>query len=167
MSMIGCYFRISEEDVKKAETGKLDLESLIYDEKNQSNEDITLDIDKAWHAIYFTLTGSSGETDTEHSDWQDLMFGNHSIGDDLGYGPGTLIDASQVKTLSQKLNAVTKEAFREAFSLTDMLANQIYPCMDGEDEEEFFQYVWPNIPAMQAFFEKAAQAGDCIIFFIC
>lgn len=168
MSMIGNYFRISPENVQKAESGELDLESFIYDEDNQMNEEIALDIDKSWHAIYFTLTG---EIDTEAYDNAEgigLLMGSRPIGEDLdlGYGPGGLIDAQQVKMLSAKLDSITRESFRAAFNLQEMLENQVYPCIDGEDEEEFFEYVWSNIPAMQEFFQKAAQAGDCIIFYI-
>ena len=47
-----------------------------------------------------------------------------------------------------------------------MLENDIYPVIDDEDEDEFFEYVWSNFEALKKFFAKANKMGSCLLFYI-
>ena len=52
MSMIGYFYQADDATVQKLREGS-DAE-FIFEEENEDN---MLDIDKAWHAIHFILTG--------------------------------------------------------------------------------------------------------------
>lgn len=57
MSMIGNYLPVSEEELNALKENPKLLSEFIYETK----EDDIIDIDKAWHAIHFTLNGSEWE----------------------------------------------------------------------------------------------------------
>ena len=60
----------------------------------------------------------------------------------MGYGPARLFTKKETSQLSEALNEWNQSAFREKFHVKDMIAHEIYPLMDDEDEEEFFSYFW-------------------------
>lgn len=54
MGMIGSYFKISEENILELQQSADSLENFIFSDVQENNR---INIDKAWHAIQFTLTG--------------------------------------------------------------------------------------------------------------
>ena len=84
----------------------------------------------------------------------------------MGYGPARLIPNDIVLQLAEALKEWNEAAFRDNFHLEDMAANDVYPVMADEDEEEFFQYVWANFDALKQFIQDAAQNNLGVITFL-
>ncbi|KPI47640.1 YfbM family protein [Clostridioides difficile] len=162
MGMIGCYIRISEENVLKLQQAEDNLQGLVFGDMDEDN---TISIDKAWHAIHFTLTGCpfGGEDDNIFSKL--VMSGNVFMEID-GEPPAMLITADDVKKLSEAMDSLEEQKFREKFNISEMLENNIYPVMDDENEEEFFDYVWANLIELKKFIEEAANERQAVIFYI-
>lgn len=162
MGMTGSYFRTDEETVREIRNGTHDLSDFIYDE---SGKDDVLDVDKAWHAIQFTLNGAPQGGDYDNIFSRLVLSGNMLLdgGDEFS---AMLISADDVKELAPALAELTWEDVRGRFSVEDMLDNDIYPVTEEEDEEEFFEYVWSYLSEMKAFFEKAAEADQVVVFSI-
>ncbi|MDB3086435.1 DUF1877 domain-containing protein [Clostridioides difficile] len=162
MGMIGCYIRISEENVLKLQQAEDNLQGLFFGDMDEDN---TISIDKAWHAIHFTLTGCpfGGEDDNIFSKL--VMSGNVFMEID-GEPPAMLITANNVKKLSEAMDSLEEQQFREKFNISEMLENNIYPVMDDENEEEFFDYVWANLIELKKFIEEAANERQAVIFYI-
>ncbi|HGM3508338.1 TPA: YfbM family protein [Clostridioides difficile] len=162
MGMIGCYTRISEEDVLKLQQAEGNLQDFVFEDVHENS---TINIDKAWHAIHFTLTGCSFEGDDDNIFSKLVLSGNIFMEID-GEPPAMLITADDVKKLSEAMNNLEEQTFRKKFNISEMLENNIYPVMDDENEEEFFDYVWANLIELKKFIEEAANEGQAVIFCI-
>lgn len=160
MGMTCYYFRTDEDTIQKIREGNMDI---IYEEENKDN---LLDIDKSWHAIHFTLTGCAydGEEDDPLSY---LVFGGEPVNEeDMGYGPARLFPKEKTAQLSEALKQWDKTAFRKKFNVADMFEHDIYPVMSGEDDADFFTYVWACFDAVKEFFQKAAEESQSVLTFI-
>ncbi len=47
-----------------------------------------------------------------------------------------------------------------------MTDNEIYPVMSGEDESDFFEYVWEYFDELKKFVKEAAENEESIITFL-
>ena len=166
MSMIGNYYMADEQTIKKIQCGEISLESLIYDENDNVDEDATLDIDKAWHAIYYVLTYEIEEGDEDNVLIKSMLSGNYINDEDLGFGPAMLITAEEVKAVNAEIQNIDQTVFRGRVNIKEMAQNEIYPVMEGEDENDFFEYIWPAFESLRAFYSKAASEGKCLMFYI-
>ena len=168
MGMYGNFFRTDEITVQKLKKGKESLWTLFqqcHDENWNAVNDCVLGIDKTWHAIHFTLSGKAGDAaDTPLS--KVILNGNPLNDEDMGYGPAMLITAQEVLEINHAFRAVSEEWFRKRFSVPEMLANQIYPLFADEDEDAFFEYVYPYFKDIVSFFKKAGENRQCILFFV-
>lgn len=159
MGMIGYYFRADDDIVQKLREGS---NGILFDE---DNEDRLMCVDKAWHAIHYTLTGEVWGMTKEPASW--LVLGGEPVNDeDMGYGPARLIEKDIVKLIADALAAWDEAAFRESFSIEDMIADHVYPVMDNESEEEFFQYVWANFAELKKWIQEVAEAEENVIVFM-
>lgn len=163
MGMIGNFFRADEKTVQKIQKGEVSLVDLIYNE--EIDEDFILDIDKSWHAIHFTLSGKVWDS-TDDPLSKMILSGNLVNDEDLGYGPAMLITNGDIHDINIALKTVSEDWFRKKFSVSDMIANEVYPVMNDEDEEEFFDYVYSFFKETVTFFEKAEIQNQYILFFV-
>lgn len=161
MSMIGYYFMADDITVHKLEKGE--RADFIFDSENEHN---LCCIDKAWHAIHYTLTGEVREPSNDDILSQLVMGGVPVNDEDMGYGPMRLLDKNIVSQIAEALEKWDETAFREKFSMEDMVENNVYPIMAEEEDEQFFQYVWANLDALKEFFNDAARKNQNIIAFI-
>ena len=165
MGMTGNYFRTSQNNAMDIREGKYSLADLIYDEAQEGN---IIDIDKAWHAIQFTLTGCPYGGDDDNIFSKLVLSGNVLTDDEkeLAEFSAMLISVDDVKKLSEALNKLTEEEFRNNFDIDDMLENDIYPIMEDEDEDGFFEYVWGWLGELKEFMIKASGENQVVIFYI-
>lgn len=161
MGMVCYYFQADDIMVHKLKKGT--SADFIFEPENKNN---LCCIDKAWHAIHYTLTGEvwGGSNDDILSK---LVLGGVPVNDeDMGYGPMRLLDKDIVQQLTGALEEWDETAFREKFNLKAMAENDVYPMMDEENEEVFFEYVWKSLDALKQFFKDAAQKNQNILTFI-
>ncbi len=160
MSMIGYYFRADDGMVQQLKEGSCG--DILFDE---SNRERLFDVDKAWHAIHYTLTGGLWGMTGEPASW--LVFGGELVNEeDMGYGPARLMENDVVKLIADALTAWDEAAFREHFHVADMVECHVYPVMDDENEDVFFQYVWENFEALKKWIRETADVGENMIVFL-
>lgn len=162
MSMIGYFFKADDELVHKISQG--DPGEIIFDDAYSEN---MIDVDKTWHAIHFILSGNAYESD-DNNVLSQLVLGGPPINEeDLGYGPALLLDKNLVVQIANDLKSWDEAVFREKFDFNNMIANEIYPIIDGEDENEFYTYVLEYFNNLKTFIAEAAEEGQNVITFIC
>lgn len=122
-----------------------------------------LEIDKAWHAIHYTLNGSAWEG--EEPLFLTIL-GGEGIGDDAGYGPARYLAPSQVQEVSRALLAISADRFSEQFSPSAMDAAEIYPQIWVRDGQEGLEYVLWYYNQLVAFYEAAAKNGDAVLSYL-
>ena len=161
MSMIGYYYQTDDITVQKLREGA-DAE-FMFEGKNEEN---MLCIDKAWHAIHFTLTGEEWEVSEDEPISQAVLGGEPVNDEDMGYGPMRLIPKELVTKIADELEEMDKAVFQSKFNLKDMVEKQIYPVMDDEDEEQFFEYVWELFAELKKFYKDASEKNRNVLAFI-
>lgn len=166
MSMIGNYFMTDQETIDRIQKGELQVADLIYDEDDNVDEEASLDIDKAWNAIHYVLTGEADLGKNTGPLSKAVLGGTPVSEEDVGYGPALLIEAEEVRQIARLLQPMGREAFQERFRFAEMLENEVYPMIPNEDEEGFFEYIWDYFAAVKEFFAEAAAQGKCILFYI-
>ena len=162
MGMICYYFLADDIMVHKLKKGE--SAGYLFEPENKDNQCC---IDKAWHAIHYTLTGEVWEV-SQDDILSQLVLGGVPVNDeDMGYGPMRLLDKDVVSQIAGALGEWDEVTFRGKFNLKDMAENEIYPIMDKDNEEQFFQYVWASMDALRAFFKDAARKNQNILTLIC
>ena len=160
MGMTGNYFRTDESTVDEIRRGVLELADVV-----DADEDHVLDVDRAWHAIQFTLTGAASGGDSDNVFSRLVLSGNTLFDDDDEFS-ARLIAPGDVKELAAALEDLTWEDVRGRFNVSDMLDQDIYPVTEEENEEEFFDYVWSYLSDMKDFFDDAAAEDQAVIFYM-
>lgn len=161
MSMIGYYYQADDITVQKLRKGA--DSGFAFGKQDEKN---MLCVDKAWHAIHFILAGEAWEVSKDEPVSQAVLGGEPVNDDDMGYGPMRLIPKELVSQIADALDEMDESDFRGKFNLSDMMEEQIYPLMDNEDEEQFFEYVWEMFVELQKFYRDAAEKNHNVLAFI-
>ncbi|WP_205127920.1 DUF1877 family protein [Paenibacillus amylolyticus] len=152
--MSGRYVVVTDELLNSIQSGEVSVHDCQVD----------LDIDKTWQMLQFTLNGNllDGEPPLGYvvplASQQYL--GNYSDMDLF------LINNKQVLEAYMALEQLTPEDVRARFSLDKMLAEGVYPVMEGWEEEEIFQEIVQTIDTIQALFQVTVENGNGIIFYV-
>ncbi len=161
MGMIGCYFQADASTLNKiVQEG---CSAVCYD---PANEPLLLEIDKAWHMIHYTLTGTVWETSPDDILSQLVLGGEIYIEEDMGYGPPRRLSPTTVRRLSEALRSWDRKTFRAHFNVKKMAADEVYPVLADEDEENAFEYTWEYFELLTAFFQDAGKKGCSVLVFI-
>lgn len=129
----------------------------------RTRADEAADIDKAWHAIHFMLTGQlyGGEGPLAQA-----VLGGVPIGDeDVGYGPARGLSAADVKEVASALEVLSKSDLRAKFNAEALSEAEIYPEIWVEGDESL-DYVLDNFFELQRFYQDAAAKDMAAILFI-
>jgi hypothetical protein len=124
------------------------------------DEDV-LDLDKAWHAIHFLLTGSEWDTPAGAGE---AILGGDPVGSDTGYGPPRLLAAERVRAVAADLQDLTPDSLRARFDPAALLAAAIYPQV--WDDDDFETYLAPNFVSLRAFYLTAAERNQAVLLVI-
>lgn len=159
MSMIGNYLAVTQEELDQLYSSPKKLTTFLYEER--SND--ILDVDKSWHAIHFTLTGTPNGGDAPLAN---VVFGVTPISDeDVGYGPALGTNAETVKTIANALNKITEIQFKEKFDAYALANAEIYPQIWDEGDDAM-DYVATYFSELRDFYREAAEDDLAIITFI-
>jgi len=91
---------------------------------DHSEDRVSFDVDKAWHAVHFTLTG---DTDSTAGLLGQVVLGGVEFGDEVGYGPARWLPASAVSDVASALAKLTPEEFERRVDFAALHRNDIYP----------------------------------------
>ena len=160
MSMIGNLLAVTQSELDALYADSSIVPDFIYDEE-QSEE--TVDVDKAWHAIHFVLTGGSYEAEGPIGQ---AILGGVQIGDeDVGYGPARGLSSAEVKNVALALGEVSEEVFRAKFDPAALNGAEIYPQIWDEGQEAL-DYVTENFLEVKRFYQNAAEKNKAAVLFI-
>jgi hypothetical protein len=115
------------------------------------------DLDKAWEAIHFVLTGGL----EQRPDPLGFLFGGQAVGDDLGLGPARALHPADVKASGAALESISEAEFRGRFFHRALLKESIYAI--GDDETRDLEYVAGRYHTLRAFVIEAARRVEGVI----
>lgn len=125
-----------------------------------------VDLDKAWHAIHYLLTGTAWEG-AEPLNF--LVLGGRPVGDiDVGYGPARALSAAETRTVHGALAQLTDDELRARFDPADMMKKQIYPEIWERDpaEDDTLAYVMEHLQTLRDSLAEAVERHYGLLVYI-
>ena len=158
MGMLGTYIAVSEAELKRIRSGKLDI--LDIDKKHHT----ILDIDKSWQAVHYLLCGSIDDGEPPMGYVVPIRDDNF-IESGMEFG-AFFADLEQVREAAEYLDSLGEDKLNSMFDFSAMLADEVYPIMDENDEDGFFEYLCGYIEEIRKFYKEAAKRGCAVIFYV-
>ena len=123
-----------------------------------------LSLEKAWHGLHYLLTGSAHAAGSSPLSF--ILTGGREIGPDVGYGPARLLQKERVRELDASLRELTIDDLWARFDPERMSADQVYPDIWDEPEEELKEeYGW-YFDELKSFVSNASDSGDALVIAI-
>lgn len=121
-------------------------------------------LEKSWHGLHFTLTGSAEGGDPPLNF---LLIGGTPVGDeDVGYGPARILDPDEVVALNGALAAISDEEFARRFDLGELAEADVYPSVWDEPLEDLLEEFGAYFDEAKAIVERAAAEGEALLIVI-
>jgi hypothetical protein len=180
MSMIMNYRRIYPEKLTELQAALEDnadaVGQFLYEGEDEDDEEESsyvlpydpaahagLDIDKAWHAIHFLLTGSAWEGTPPLAN---AVLGGTELGEeDVGYGPPRYLTPEEVQETAEALRAISTEDLLKRATPQEMMAADIYPNIWDRGEEEL-EYIAEYYEMLTSFFTATAEANEAMLLYL-
>jgi len=167
MSMIGILLRVEKEQLEAFLKDSSLLEEFA-DAAYIEESGRQLDLDKAWDAINFLLTGHSLDTiESAEPPLSQVIFSGQLIDEeqDMGYGPAHYLTPDQVRVVSQALAAISTDDFKQRYDPVQLTEKGVYPQV-WDDDESGKQYVVDYFDELKEFYATAAREGQAIVTYI-
>lgn len=121
-----------------------------------------INLDKAWHAIHFLL---SGNTDLALQP-QGSLFAGEELGEDFGYGPARVLTPSEVQAFANYVSSKPDDFVEQTIDFKALQEADVYPdiwdCDDPEEAAEEIEYVAEYFRTLKTFICKASDAGEAV-----
>jgi len=157
--MIGNFYPLSSVQAEMLKANQEGVEEFIYSDEVQKSEAL-LDIDKAWHALHFILTGSAWES--EHP-LNIVVLGGEEIGKDAGYGPARLVSPDYVIEVNEALAGISTVDFESKFDAEKLNKEEIYP--NGWSSEDV-RYISSAFEEVKKLYKSASEEREYVLLFI-
>lgn len=166
MSMIGNYLALDEARLQAVIAGEEDI--LELEERAAQNEEqsgcMILDIDKTWQAIQYLLCKDIDEGEAPMGYVVPMMVDN-ALDCELDFGAFYLAPG-QVREACGYLETLDDDTIKSLYDFKSMKEEGVYPIIEGEDEDEFYQYIYAHLMALKDFYIKSVNMGFAIIFYV-
>ena len=142
------------------------VSTLLYGDLDDDDAEMPepeLDVDKAWHAIHYLLTGTAWEIGEGAAA---AILGGTEIGEDGGYGPARLMSREMVRAIAAELDELDVEVLRARFDPAAIAAANIYPNVWDRGIEEFDEYLGPHYANLRRFYLTAAANDQAVLLAI-
>ncbi len=123
----------------------------------------SLDIDKSWDAIHFTLCNEIDKNSVNPL-LSNVIFNRPQ---DEGEAVLSYWSVSEVKEIHFVLQTISTDDFKVRFDVSAMQKNEIYSVSKDEEADTFFSYCLEYFAAIKTFFKKACQNNKCLMLVIC
>jgi hypothetical protein len=163
MGMVLTVRRLGDADLSRLrEQPALVTEYLGEDPPDGFGPFADVDVDKAWHAIHYLLTGTAWEGEPPLNF---VVTGGTEVGDDLGYGPARALTSAEVRLVAAALQPLTPEVFLRRFNPVALTAAEIYPeIWDRPPEEDDTRgYVAEYYDRLRSFVIDVASEGEAML----
>lgn len=124
-----------------------------------------MDLDKAWHAIHYLLTGSDFDAGAPLGF---LLMGGELVGD-RGMGPLRLFTPERLGDISRALEALDGAELQRRFDPVELTRRGIYPVdlwSRAPEEDELRGYVREYFEQLKAFVRQGAQQGRGLLVYM-
>ncbi|MCB0976124.1 MAG: YfbM family protein [Acidimicrobiales bacterium] len=131
----------------------------FFDWLDSESAGVSFDLDKAWHAVHFTLTGTAWGTETAVGK---AVLGGEEFAEDMGYGPPRWLSPAEVAETATALEGLSVDQFTGMLDFESMAVNDIYPNIWGGDSEadDLVDFVVTGFRQLRDRFIQVAAAGD-------
>jgi hypothetical protein len=178
MGMVLTARLVTPAEVAEARSSPEALDRLLHPDDDAELREV--DVDKAWHAIHWLLTGSPDETapasrrrglfrrssgGPETGAERHAVLGGTPIGADDGYGPARLLTPDQVAAVAAALEPLTPEALGHRVDLVAMEAADLYPGI-WDEENVYEEYLGPSYEVLRNLYLEAAAEGAAVLLAI-
>lgn len=137
-------------------------EELIIWRPEKDNEEF--DIDKAWHGIHYLLCDDSA---AGKGVLGFILDGGTYIGKiDVGYGPARAFKSNELEQICRAMEVISSDDLRLKCDKKKFMANNIYPFIWDEPEDECFGYLISNFEILKSFLRRTLDAGKGILVYI-
>jgi hypothetical protein len=153
--MIWVGYRRDEKTARELLADEEGLDSLLESDDDTSS----VDLDKAWHGLYWLLVRGDAPLD-------EAVFGGEELGEDLGYGPGRLLLSDRVKHVASALALLSTDELGTRLDPVAMARDEVYPGI-WDEEDIFDTYLAPAFTRLRDFYTAAADADEAVIQTIC
>jgi hypothetical protein len=156
MGMIGSYYRVSEDEIKKFSGSQ----NALYE---KLPEDRQMDVDKAWDGIFFLLTGkSSNDFDMVEGPLKWIVFPANEM--DSGYegSPYFYSTINETQEVTDAFNKISNEEFKSRYDSKALTENDVYPEIWDEGDEAL-DYLFQNYINLKNFYNQAASENQAVI----
>lgn len=161
MSMIGNFVGVSDVQLARLMKEPARITGFLYDEDADGRKE--LDVDKAWHAIHFLLTGEAWT-----GDWPlgFIVVGGNEIGDDdVGYGPARGFTSGEVAEIDRALSGIDAPTLLSRWDSAAVRAAELY-AVDPDALDDEADYVGSYYEQLRAFVHELASAGLAMIAYV-
>ena len=158
MGMLGNYIAVDEEELKHIRSGKED----VFDINPEDYP--ALDIDKSWQAVHYLLCGSIDDGEPPMGYVVPIRDENF-IESGMEFG-AFFADAGQVREAAEYLDSLGDDELKCMFDFGAMLRDEVYPIMDEDDEDGFFEYLCGYIGKIKKFYKETAKRRGAVIFYV-
>ena len=158
MGMLGNYIAVDEEELKRIRSGKED----VFDINPEDYP--ALDIDKSWQAVHYLLCGSIDDGEPPMGYVVPIRDENF-IESGMEFG-AFFADAEQVHEAAEYLDSLGEDELKGMFDFGAMLRDEVYPIMDEDDEDGFFEYLCGYIWKIKKFYKETAERRGAVIFYV-
>ncbi|MFF0826544.1 YfbM family protein [Brevibacillus sp. NPDC003359] len=157
MGMCGNYLIANDEMIDAWMAGNIDLYEVDLIEQD------TLDIDKTWQAIPYTLCGELMDGEPPFCYVVPLLT-DQAV--EFGEFGAFYLHSDQVKAAHEAIANMTESALKEKYNFSTLMENDVYPLHEGDEAEGFFTYMYHHFQSIQAFFKRAVAQEKGLIFYI-
>ncbi|RSM52873.1 DUF1877 domain-containing protein [Amycolatopsis sp. WAC 01376] len=153
MGMCGAYLRVTPGELR--ELSEKPERYWEYAEKAAGTER-AVDIDKAWHALWFLVGRAGFEVD--------FVLGGTLLGEADSDGPPRRFTADEVRTISAEMTRTGFDQLSQGVEVSELEAEGIYPSI--WDEPDALDYVRGYYDELVTFFAGAAKAKEPVVTII-
>ncbi len=157
MGMIGGYLAVDRTLIEQLAQGKQNMDDVDMEHFAD------LDIDKSWQAIHFILCGELSDG-TPPKGYVVPMIGGQFL--EFGEYGAFYLFPEQVQEASQYLESLTEEELKNLYNFDALAKNEIYPIYDGDNGDEFFEYIAEYLQNIKTFYATMVRKEQGVIFYI-
>lgn len=153
MWMYASYYTISDEEYNNFMDYNSDEKYEFLEEKDEDNEALTTDLDKAWDGLFYILAGKN--VDPEQNIFWIAIFWEKTIQQEDYIGITSSQKISEILENLEKINIVEKIA---QISFEEMIKNDIYPAIwDEQNRENLTKYLMDYFEELKNFYKKVQE----------
>lgn len=153
MWMYASYYALSDEEYNNFMDYNSDEKYEFLEEKDEDNEALTTDLDKAWDGLFYILAGK--DADPEQNIFWIAIFWEKTIQQEDYIGITSSQKISEILENLEKINIVEKIA---QISFEEMMKNDVYPAIwDEQNRENLTKYLMDYFEELKNFYKKVQE----------